>query len=373
MEQKPDSKMTGDNQQIKNSAVLAHILKNEVPGSRLREGDVVEVVFIRRAPRAAYFDLGRFGTGMVFGVEFLNAKDAVKGLQPGDKLAAKIVDLDGEGGYTELSLAEAGKQRLWQKVQELQEAGEIVNMKITGANAGGLLGALEDLRAFLPISQLSSDRYSSLGEVSDRQKVIEELKKLVGETVSVKIINVNSRNNKLIVSERETMSANVKELLGQYQVGQTVDGIVSGLADFGIFVRFADNPQIEGLVHISEIDYRIIDSPKEVVKLNEAIKVKIIDIREGRVFLSLKALKEDPWEKSIGQYSPAQEVRGKVYKFNPFGATIDLDGGLQGMIHISGFGGLDEMKKQLELGKSYEFIIDTIKSEEKRITLKAKK
>jgi len=365
--------MNTDSQNVKNSAILAHILKNEAAGSRLREGDVVEVVFIKREPKSAYFDLGRFGTGVVYGVEFLNAKEAIKGLQPGDKLAAKIVDLDGERGYTELSLAEAGKQKLWQRVQDLQEAGEIVNMKITGANAGGLLGILEDLRAFLPISQLSSDRYASLGEISDRQKVIDELKKLVGIEVSVKIINVNSRNNKLIVSERETMSANIKELLTQYQVGQVVDGIVSGLADFGIFVRFAENPQIEGLVHISEIDHRIIDSPKEVVKLNEAIKIKIIDIREGRVFLSLKALKEDPWEKNIGQYTSGTEVKGKVYKFNPFGATIDLEGGLQGMVHISEFGGLDEMKKQLELGKSYDFLIDAIKSEEKRITLKFKK
>lgn len=365
--------MNAENQNVKNSAILAHILKNEAPGSRLREGDVVEAAFIRRETKAAYFDLGRFGTGIVFGVEFLNAKEAVKGLQPGDKLAAKIVDLDGERGYTELSLAEAGKQRLWQKVQELQEAGEIVKMKITGANAGGLLGILEDLRAFLPISQLSSDRYASLGEISDRQKVIDELKKLVGEEVSVKIINVNPRNNKLIVSERETMSANLKELLGQYQVGQVVDGIVSGLADFGIFVRFADNPQIEGLVHISEIDHRIIDSPKEVVKLNEAIKIKIIDIREGRVFLSLKALKEDPWEKNREKYKSGEEVHGKVYKFNPFGATVDLESGLQGMIHISEFGGLDEMKKNLELGKSYDFVIDTVKPDEKRISLKIKR
>lgn len=353
------------------TALLNHIVKNELPKGRVREGDVVEVSLLKKTPRQAFFDLGRFGTGLVYGIELLNAKEILKPLQPGDKIPAKILSLDGENGYVELSLSEAGKQKLWQQVQELQESGEIVKLKIGGVNAGGLTGILNDLKAFLPVSQLSNDHYPKTAE-GDRQKTMDELKKFIGEELSVKVININPRTNKLIVSERETLSANVKELLAQYQVGQVVDGIVSGIADFGIFVRFADNPQIEGLIHISEIDHRIIDSPKEVVKLNETVKIKIIDIREGRVFLSLKALKNDPWGK-IADYKAGQEIRGKVYKFNPFGATIDLDGGLQGMIHISEFGGLDEMKKELSLGSHYEFVIENIKPEEKRIALKLKK
>lgn len=353
------------------AALLAHIVKNELPKSRLREGDVVEVALLRKNPRQAYFDLGRFGTGIVYGVELLNAKEIVKPLKAGDKIPAKIIALDGETGYVELSLSEAGKQKLWQQVQDLQESGEIVKIKIAGANAGGLTGNLHDLKAFLPVSQLSNEHYPKTAE-GDRNKIIEELKKFIGEELSVKVININPRNNKLIVSERETLSANIKELLSQYTVGQTVDGLVSGIADFGIFVRFVDNPQIEGLIHISEIDHRIIDNPKEVVKLNETVKVKIIDIREGRVFLSLKALKNDPWEK-IGDYKAGQELGGRVYKFNPFGATVDLDGGLQGMIHISEFGGLEEMKKEISLGGNYTFVIENIKPEEKRIALKLKK
>lgn len=356
----------------KQNPVLVQILKNELPANRVREGDVAEVTLIKKLAREAYFDLGKFGTGIIYGVEFLNARDILKNLNPGDKIAAKILDLDGDRGYAELSLAEAGRQRMWQQVTEFQEAGEIVKMKVTGANSGGVTGNLMDLRAFLPISQLSNDHYSKISE-GDRQKNIEELKKYIGEEFSVKIINANPRANKLIVSERETVNANVKELLAQYQVGQTVDGIVSGLADFGIFVRFADNPQIEGLVHISEIDHRIIDSPKETVKLNEAIQVKIIDIRENRVFLSRKALKADPWEKVTDHFKAGDVVKGKVYKYNPFGATIDLEHGLQGMIHVSEFGSLDEMKAALVLGSTYDFSIDSVKPEEKRMALKLKK
>lgn len=351
---------------------LLQALKSEIPTNRVREGDVVEVIFLKKLAREAYFDLGKFGTGIVFGAEFQNARDILKGLSHGDKLSAKILDLDGENGFAELSLVEAGRQKVWQQIQELQESGEIVKMKVTGANSGGLTGNLLDLRAFLPVSQLSNDHYTSISE-GDRQKNIEELKKFIGEEFSVKIINANPRANKLIVSERETVNANIKELLAQYQVGQTVDGIVSGLADFGIFVRFADNPQIEGLVHISEIDHRIIDSPKETVKLNEAIQVKIIDIRENRVFLSMKALKSDPWQNVNDHFKVGDVVEGKVYKYNPFGATIDLAHGLQGMIHVSEFGSLDELKAGLPLGSAHQFSVESVKQEEKRMALKLKK
>jgi small subunit ribosomal protein S1 len=252
------------------------------------------------------------------------------------------------------------------------ESGEIVKMKITGSNTGGLTGTLLDLKAFLPTSQLSNDHQPKTID-GDRQKITEELKRFLGEDIDVKIINVNPRNNKLIVSERETLNANVKELLAQYEVGQTVDGLVSGLADFGIFVRFVDNPQIEGLVHISEIDHRVIDNPKEIMKLNEAVKVKIIDIKDGRVFLSLKALKANPWDTVLEHHKSGETVQGKVAKFNPFGAMIDLPSGVQGMIHISEFGGQEEMKKMLSVGQSHEFAVDSIKPEEKRLILKLKK
>jgi small subunit ribosomal protein S1 len=169
------------------------------------------------------------------------------------------------------------------------------------------------------------------------------------------------------------LSANVKELLGAYAIGQLIDCIVSGVADFGVFVRFTDNPQIEGMIHISELDYKLIENPKELVKVNDQLKAKIVDIKDGRVYLSLKALKEDPWEKVSAQFKPGDVVQGRVHKFNPFGAVVALDGDLQAMVHISEYGGQDEMKKALVVGQSYPFVIDTVKPEEKRITLKAKK
>lgn len=354
---------------------MSQLLKNELGWiSRFREGDVLEATLIKKSRRYAFFDLGKFGTGIVFGAELSNAKAALKTMVPGDKIPARVEAIEGHMGYIELSLSEAGKQKLWQQAKDLEESGELIKVKVTGANQGGLIADMGGLKAFLPVSQLAPNHIPDSSE-GDKQKLAEELKKMTGEELSVKVISVNPRTNKLIVSERESSapSANIKELLSKYEVGQTVDGVVSGIADFGIFIRFADNPEIEGLVHISEIDHRLIDNPKEVIKLGESVKVKILDIKEGRVFLSLKALKADPWLSVSEKYKAGDIVSGVVYKFNPFGAIVEFPDGIQGMIHISEFGGLEEMKKELELKKSYKFEVSSLKPEERRMILKLKK
>ncbi len=368
--------MPAENQQAKAAVpvtLLGQLLKEKMrEGNSPREGDVIEAELIKKTPREAYFDLGEFGTGVVYGLELSNARELLRNLTPGEKLPAKIAQLENEDGYTELSLTEADQQRLWQQIKELQESGEIIKVTITGANAGGLMTNVLELRAFIPVSRLSNDHYPKVDQ-NDRTKLIDELKKFIGEELTVKIIDVNSRTKKLILSEREVLSTNLKELIGQYSVGQEVDAMVSGIADFGVFVKFVDNPQIEGMIHISELDHRLVSNTKEVVKLNEVLRVKIVDIREGRIFLSLKALSADPWGRIGELYKEGQEVSGQVYKFNPFGAVVNLEHGIQGIIHVSEFGGLDEMKKGLALGQSYPFVIDSIKPEEKRLILKLKK
>lgn len=346
-------------------------LKNELGTVNYpREGAMIDALFVRDGAREAYFDLGSIGTGVVYGIEWVNARDIIKHLSPGDAVAGKIVALDGENGFVELSLTEASRQRSWTQIQELNETGDLIKVKVVGANPGGLLVQILDLKGFLPVSQLSSEHYP---KDATRQPSVDDLKKFTGEEFTVKVINVNPKKNKLIVSERESVSVNVKELLAKYTVGDTVKGLVSGIADFGIFVRFTDNPQIEGLIHISEIDHRIVDNPKELVTMNQELTVKIIDIKDGRVFLSLKSLKEDPWKMAGDAYTAGQEVKGSIYKFTAFGALVNLTDGLQGSVHISEFGGLDEMKAALRPGDSYDFVVEAVKPEDKRISLKLKK
>ncbi len=338
----------------------------------LKPNDLVESRFLYKKSKEAYFDLGRFGTGIIYGVEFTNAGDAIKGLVPGSVVTAKVVESENKEGFVELSLAEASKQKTWQELKALQESGEIVTMKMTAANTGGLLAEMKDIKAFLPVSQLTSAHYPQVDD-GDRGKILESLKKLVGMELKVKIIDANSRTGKLIISEREATTTNVGALLDKYKVGDVIEGIVSGVADFGAFIRFADNTEIEGLIHISELGHRLIENPKEIVKVNDAIKAKILEMKDGRVSLSLKALQADPWQKVEGKYKEGEEVVGIVTKFNPFGAFVSLDADIQGLIHVSEFGGIPEMQKKLELGKQYTFMITIVKPQEKRIILKMKK
>lgn len=338
----------------------------------LKRGEVIEVVVMEKTPRAVYFEVPRIGTGVVYGRELLNARNVVKNLAIADRIHAKIVEVQNEDGFIELSLTEADKQKSWQAVKELEEKGESVVVKIAGANSGGLVADLHELKAFIPVSQLSPEHYPHVPDQS-RDKILEALQKFVGVELTVKIIGLNPRTNKLILSERAASHQNVKELVEQYAVGDVVTGIISGLANFGAFIRFADNPEVEGLIHISELDHRLIDLPKEVVSVGDMVKAQVIEIKDHRISLSLKALKPDPWKNVVELYQPGATVRGTVHKFNPFGAFVQLNEEITGLIHVSEFGGVDVMRKELSLGGAYDFLIDTVRPEEKRIVLKLPK
>ncbi|OGY61403.1 MAG: hypothetical protein A3H06_00800 [Candidatus Colwellbacteria bacterium RIFCSPLOWO2_12_FULL_44_13] len=335
----------------------------------LKVGELVEVRLLEKAKQGVFFDVRGIATGTLYGRELANARDIVKSLKPGDTIKAKIIELENEGGFVELSLSEADKQKSWEDVKEIQEKNEPISIKITEVNAGGLMGEIAGIRAFLPVSQLSNEHYPRVAD-GDRAKILEELKKFVGEELTVKVININSRVNKLIVSEREVVSQGVKELIKKYNVGDVIDGIISGVASFGAFIRFANVPELEGLIHISELGHRLIDNPKEVVTVGDMVKAKIVDIKEDRISLSLKALQEDPWQKVEERYKAGEEITGVVHKFNPFGAFIKLDVDITGLIHVSEFGSVDEMKKEMDVGKSYTFKIDSVKPAEKRLVLK---
>ena len=357
----------------KETSSFAQFLKSEPELlTTFREGELVAATLLKREPRACYFDLGKGGTGIVYGAELLNARNVLKSLNVGDKINAKVVGLGDTEGYIELSLSQADRQKTWSVIQDLKDKDETVKVMVSGVNTGGLLAEVGGMKAFLPVSQLSNEHYPRVGDGS-REKILEELKKFMGQELSVKVYDFNPRTNKLIISEREISDQNVKELLSKYEAGQIIDGIISGVANFGAFVRFVDNPSIEGLVHISELEHFLVEHPKEVVKIDESVKAKIIDIKNGRVFLSLKALKPNPWDKIEEKYKADQEVSGTVYKFNPFGAFINMEDKIQGLIHVSEFGSVEEMKKQLETGKSYRFVISSLKPQEKRLILKLKK
>jgi small subunit ribosomal protein S1 len=344
--------------------------------SNLMIGATIEGKVVARDRSSLFIDLGINGTGIIYGREFYEAKEAIKNLQIGDKVYAKIVDLENDQGYKELSLRDATKEMSWQRLRGLKDSGQILEVRVTGVNKGGLLTSLDGIQAFLPVSQLAPEHYPRVVD-ADKQKILKELQKFIGKTMEVKILDLLASENKLILSEKAKSEEKTKEILKSYKKGDTVDGQITGIADFGAFVKFPASAeleaQIEGLIHISELDWQLVENPAEVVKVGEIVQAQVIDINNGQVFLSLKSLKKNPWEEIEKEYKKGDVIKGKVTKFSAFGAFVEIKPKIRGLCHVSEFSSKDEMEKILEIGKGYDFEVLLVEPKEHRMSLKLKK
>jgi len=335
-----------------------------------RVGDIVEGIVIGIGRSSVYLNLGPRGTGIIFGREFLEEKDQLKGVEKGDTVAAKIVELENEDGYIELSLREAGRELTWEKLKEQKAAEGLLKVKIVGANKGGLLADVFGMQAFLPVSQLSQEHYPKV-EDGDSTKILQALQAFMGEELEVEIFDLDPKEGKIILSERSKERRKLKEILSQYKVGDVVEGKITGVVDFGAFIKFgAKGEEIEGLIHISEIDWQIIDDPSLFLKVGDKLKAQIIDISNSRASLSLKTLKEDPWKEAAKKYRKGDEVEGTVTKLNPFGAFVEIEPRIQGLCHISEFGTRKAMEEVLSVGATLKFQILEINPEEHRMSLR---
>jgi len=335
-----------------------------------RVGEVIEGKVVGVGKSAIYLDLGLFGTGVIYGKEFRDSKNSLKDLKNGDKVFSKVVNLENEDGYVELSLRKANQEMAWKKLAEKKEEGEIVTVKVLGANKGGLLSQLFEVPAFLPVSQLSSSNYPWV-EDGDPSKILKELQKFVGNEMEVKILDISQKENKLILSEKAKTAEKTKDILKDYSVGDVVEGEITGVLNFGAFIKFNkdDGPFLEGLIHISELDWKLIEDPSEIVKVGQKVKAKIINIEKDRVFLSLKALKEDPWKDIDTKYKKGDTIKGEVTRFKSFGALVKIQPEIYGLIHISEFGSQAKMEEKLQVGKKYDFNISLIDPTEHKMIL----
>lgn len=367
-------------------------------------GDVIEGRVIKKSARTLYFDLGLWGIGIVYGIEFTNAQAIVKNLKVGDSTFAKILEVENEDGFRELSLAEAQSQKSWDLIRELKRTNKTVATKILSVNRGGLMIEISGVAGFLPVSQLSSEHYPRV-EGGDKNKILEELSKFIGADFNVRVLDFDSRENKLIVSEKAAEEENLKQAIGKHQVGDIVMGTISGIVDWGAFIKWsafaeasadtkvladksadkpASNDVLEGLIHISELDWQLIENPADFVKVGDQILAKIIDITNNRISLSLKQLKEDPWKVASAFLEKGMIVEGLVKKYNSFGVFVEVDyphsadlpapaGGknetLQGLCHISEFGSDEKMKAALKIAKKYQFKLLAFVPEEHRMNL----
>ncbi|MFA5987473.1 MAG: S1 RNA-binding domain-containing protein [Candidatus Paceibacterota bacterium] len=337
---------------------------------RPAEGDLVEGVVIGEDKMALYVDMKPFGTGIIYGREYLNAKDIIKKTNVGDTITAKVVEQETEEGYIGLSLREARQALIWGEADAAIKSKAVFDLPVKDANKGGLLIEWKGLIGFLPASQLKSEHYPRISD-GDKDKILIELKKLIGEKISVSIIAASPKEGKLIFSEKSSTQKEKAGLVEKYNVGDTLDGEVTGAVDFGVFVKIEEG--LEGLVHISEIDWSLVEDPRKLFKVGEKVKVKVIEVKDGKISLSIKALKENPWTTAADRYKKGQEVRGVVIKHNKHGALVSIEDGVAGLVHVSDFGTEDELRKALELGKTYAFKINIFEPSTQRMTLTFKR
>lgn len=329
--------------------------------------DVVEgpVVAVGRA--RVFVDLHPFGTGIIYGREYLSAREALKNVNIGDTITAKVVGTDNPEGYIELSLREARQALIWNEAEVAMQKKSIFELPITDANKGGLIINWNGIQGFLPASQLAPAHYPRVPD-GDKDKIFVELKKMVGQKLEVQVITANPKEQKLIFSEKGAGSSERSSLVEKYHVGDVLSGIVTGATEFGVFVKLEEG--LEGLVHISEMDWALVENPKTRYKVGEQVNVKVIEIKEGKISLSIKALTDDPWKVAAAKYHKDQKVDAVVIKYNKHGALASIEEGVAGLVHVSEFGSEDDLRAKLELGKVYPFTITFFEPKDRRMTLK---
>lgn len=329
-------------------------------------GDTVEGPVISITRHAVHIDLFPYGTGIIYGKEYINARDVIKKVNVGDKISAKVVDLNNPDGYIELSLKEARQAIIWTEAESAISEKKVFELPVKEANKGGLIIEWQGISGFLPASQLKADHYPRVQD-GDKDRILEELRKLVGEKLTVTIIGAVPKEGKLIFSEKVNQEVDKKAVVGKFSTGDEVAGVVTGIVDFGVFVKIED--ELEGLVHISEIDWGLVEDPKLFVKVGDKVKVKVIDVKEGKVSLSMKALKANPWAEAGKKYKKDMNVKGVVIKYNKHGALASIEEGIAGLVHVSEFGTEATLKSKLELGKVYDFKITLFDAGSQKMTL----
>ncbi len=352
-----------ENSKIELSSIGKMLDKADLPP---QNEDLIEGPVISIQKSSVYIDLTPFGTGIIYGREFINAKDIIKKINIGDVVKAKVVGTDSDDGYIELSLKEAKQALIWSEAEKAIKSKTALELTIKEANKGGLILEWQGIAGFLPASQLKSEHYPRV-EDSDKDKILKALKLLIGKRINVVMISALPKEGKLIFSEKDNNPEERKEIVGKYKVGDEIECSVAGIVDFGIFLKLEEG--LEGLVHISEIDWGLVEDPRSMFKVGDNIKAKIIEIKDGKISLSIKALKDNPWNEFENTLKKGDIISGVVIKFNKHGALVSIKQGVAGLVHNSGFGSEEKLKKTLELGKTYNFQVTLFEAKDQRMTL----
>jgi len=325
----------------------------------LKKGDVVEGIVTEKTKKAVWVDIGAKTEGLILDKEIKAAKDFIEQLNVGDKVTVVIYQPENENGHPLLSFKKTLNDYLWSEFEEKLKTGEPVKVKGKEINRGGLVVEVKGILGFIPTSCFSSSYLNKLSVLINRE-------------FEAQIIEVEKQKNRLILSEKNVSEKGLlkeqKELLKEIKVGEVLEGEVSGVMPFGLFVKIKKGKKsLEGLVHISEISWEKVEDPSKLYKPKDKVKVKVLAVEEktGKLNLSIKQLLEDPWADIEKKYPVDAKVKGEITRLAPFGAFVNLGKGIEGLIHISKI----PAEKSLKVGQKVDCFVESIDKQGRRMSL----
>lgn len=350
----------------KNSTLTMDELLAGSETKHLESGDVIEGIVSSVKKHEVWIDLGARGVGVVMRREIGHGQS----LEIGQSVTVSVIDPELDEGHALLSMKRAAKDRGWDELKRIFDQQEIVEVMPYDANRGGLLVELESVRGFLPVSQLAAGHYPRVSG-ADKDEILQKLNALVGKPIRVRVLDVSRRDNKLIFSEKEAVKDDMQARFAELKVGDEVEGIVTGVIDFGAFVNVQG---IEGLIHISEISWERVEDPRDYVKVGENVKAKIIAIDKDRLSLSLKQMTEDPWLKEVKAFKKGDIVEGKITRITPFGAFVQLSPSVEALVHVSEMSDDETVDPQqiFKLNEKKQFKVLDIDTDARKIALSLK-
>lgn len=346
-EESGETKNSTQNSELTMEQLLA---EEEFTPKAVRRGEVVEGTVVAVNPSEVLVDIGGKSEGVISSRELGDG-----GVLVGDKVLAYVLQSEDESGQALLSMKRAGGEKRWRELQEEFTSAEPIDVRGLETNRGGLVVDLGGVRGFIPSSQLDSSLVGSKG---------------IGKTFKAKIIELDRKTNRLILSQRaltaEVAKKKFEEAAERYHEGNVLTGKVSGVMPYGLFVTIEDG--LEGLVHISEVSWDRVSNLADQYKIGDDVKVKVlsIDPSAGRVNLSVRSLTPDPWKDRLGKYAQGTRVHGKVSKLTQYGVFVELEPGVEGLVHSSK---IPAYMVDIKPGQEMDLVVESINPEARRISL----
>lgn len=323
----------------------------------LSRGQKIEGTVIEVSPKSLVLDIGAKSEGLVVDREFDASRDFIKKLSPGDKVQATVLIPETETGQSLLSVREAAEEEAWKALKEAEEKDAEVEARVEGSVRGGLSVTVEGVSGFIPGSHLGS-------------QLSENPQKAVGKTVKTKVIELAREQGRVVLSEKAVSEAQLieaqKKALEKIKEGEKYSGKVVGITGFGAFVQIEqDGVPVDGLVHLSELAWEKVEEPKQVITEGDEVEVLVIGKEDGRLALSIKQAQEDPWKDIAKKYKADSKIKGKVTKLGDFGALVQLEPGVEGLLHLSKIpAGIS-----FNVGDEIECFIEEVDKKSRRISL----